>query len=68
MDRIGGGDSFMAGLIYGWLNFGQDEQKTLDFAVAASALKHTILGDYNLATVDEVESLMRGDGSGRVSR
>ena len=68
VDRIGGGDSFMAGLIYGWLNFGQDEQQTLDFADAASALKHTIFGDYNLATVDEVKNLMRGDGSGRVSR
>lgn len=68
VDRIGGGDSFMAGLIYGWLTYGGDEQRTLEYAVAASALKHTIFGDYNLATVCEVESLMKGDGSGRVSR
>lgn len=68
VDRIGGGDSFMAGLIYGWLTYGQDEQKTLDYAVAASALKHTIFGDYNLATVSETENLMKGDGSGRVNR
>lgn len=68
VDRIGGGDSFMAGLIYGWLTYGGDEQQTIDYAVAASALKHTIFGDYNLATVSETENLMRGDGSGRVSR
>lgn len=68
VDRIGGGDSFMAGLIYGWLNYPDDPQQTIDFAVAASALKHTIFGDYNQATVEEVENLMRGDGSGRVSR
>lgn len=68
VDRIGGGDSFMAGLIYGWLNYPDDPQQTIDFAVAASALKHTIFGDYNQATVKEVENLMCGDGSGRVSR
>lgn len=68
VDRIGGGDSFMAGLIYGWLTYGGDEQRTLEYAVAASALKHTIFGDYNLVTVNEVETLMKGDGSGRVSR
>ena len=67
VDRVGGGDSFMGGLIYGLLNYGED-QKALDFAVAASALKHTIYGDFNQVTVPEVETLMRGDGSGRVVR
>ena len=66
VDRVGGGDSFMGGLIYGLLNV--DDQKALNFAVAASCLKHTIYGDYNLVTVAEVENLMKGDGSGRVSR
>jgi 2-dehydro-3-deoxygluconokinase len=68
VDRVGGGDSFMAGLIYGLITFPGDDQKALDFAVAASCLKHTIHGDYNLVTVAEVETLMKGDGSGRVSR
>ncbi|MDX1639485.1 MAG: sugar kinase [Balneolaceae bacterium] len=68
VDRVGGGDSFMAGLIYGLLTFEGDDQKALDFAVAASCLKHTIYGDANLATVEEVEKLMGGDASGRVSR
>ena len=68
VDRVGGGDSFMGGLIYGLITFGEDNQKALDFAVAASCLKHTIYGDANLATVDEVEKLMGGDASGRVSR
>jgi 2-dehydro-3-deoxygluconokinase len=68
VDRVGGGDSFVAGLIYGLTHFGQDYQKTLNFAVAASALKHTIFGDFNLVTVSEVEKLMSGDASGRVSR
>ncbi len=67
VDRVGGGDSFMAGLIYGLLNF-DDDQKALNFAVAASCLKHTIKGDANLVTVSEVEKLMSGDASGRVSR
>ena len=67
VDRVGGGDSFMGGLIYGLLNY-NDDQKALDFAVAASCLKHTIYGDANLVTVDEVEKLMGGDASGRVSR
>jgi 2-dehydro-3-deoxygluconokinase len=57
----------MGGLIYGLLTYDND-QKALNFAVAASCLKHTIEGDYNLATVDEVEKLMSGDASGRVSR
>lgn len=68
VDRVGGGDSFMGGLIYGLLTYENDDQKALDFAVAASCLKHTIYGDANLATVDEVEKLMSGDASGRVAR
>ena len=66
VDRVGGGDSFMGGLIYGLRHF--DDDKALRFAVAASALKHTIYGDFNQVTVAEVEALMAGDGSGRVSR
>ena len=67
VDRVGGGDSFMGGLIYGLLTYPQDDQQALNFAVAASCLKHTIYGDYNEVTVKEVENL-KGDGSGRVSR
>ncbi|MDR2125783.1 MAG: sugar kinase [Prevotellaceae bacterium] len=68
VDRVGGGDSFMGGLIYGLLKYTGDDRTALDFAVAASALKHTIYGDFNLATIAEVEQLMKGDGSGRVVR
>lgn len=68
VDRVGGGDSFMGGLIYGLLTFPNNDQKALDFAVAASCLKHTIKGDANLVTVAEVEKLMGGDASGRVAR
>ena len=68
VDRVGGGDSFMGGLIYGLLTYTTEPQKALDFAIAASCLKHTIYGDYNQVTVDEVEKLMGGDASGRVSR
>jgi len=68
VDRVGGGDSFMGGLIFGLLTYANDDQKALEFAVAASCLKHTIYGDFNLVTVPEVENLMKGDGSGRVSR
>jgi 2-dehydro-3-deoxygluconokinase len=68
VDRVGGGDSFMGGLIYGLLTWPEDDQKALNFAVAASCLKHTIFGDFNQVTVAEVENLMKGDGSGRVSR
>jgi 2-dehydro-3-deoxygluconokinase len=68
VDRVGGGDSFMGGLIYGLLTFTGDDQKALNFAVAASCLKHTIPGDFNLVSVAEVEQLMKGDGSGRVVR
>ncbi len=67
VDRVGGGDSFMAGLIYGLLNYNND-QVALNFAVAASCLKHTIEGDFNMVTVEEVEKLMEGHTSGRVSR
>ena len=67
VDRVGGGDSFMGGLLYGLLAYGNDQQ-ALDFAVAASALKHTVFGDYNRMSVAEVEALMKGNGSGRVSR
>lgn len=67
VDRVGGGDSFMGGLIYGLLTYA-DDQQALDFAAAASCLKHTIYGDYNQVSVQEVETLMRGDASGRVSR
>ena len=68
VDRIGGGDSFMGGLIYGFLNYPNEDQKALDFAVAASSLKHTIKGDVNLVKVEEVEKLMNGNSSGRVNR
>ena len=68
VDRVGGGDSFMGGLIYGLREYKDDDQRALNFAVAASALKHTIYGDFNLVTVAEVENLMKGDGSGRVAR
>ncbi|MGM9758791.1 MAG: PfkB family carbohydrate kinase [Parabacteroides sp.] len=68
VDRVGGGDSFMGGLIYGLLTYPEDDQRALDFAVAASCLKHTIYGDFNQVTIEEVEKLMAGDGSGRVAR
>lgn len=68
VDRVGGGDSFMGGVIYGLLNHPGDNQKTLDFAVAASSLKHTIYGDFNLVTLEEIERVLGGDGSGRVTR
>ncbi len=68
VDRVGGGDSFMGGLIYGLLKWPSDDAKALNFAIAASCLKHTIHGDFNLVSVSEVEALMKGDGSGRVSR
>ena len=67
VDRVGGGDSFAGGLIYG-LNHYEDKQAALEFAVAASCLKHTIPGDFNRVSVDEVEKLAGGDGSGRVQR
>lgn len=67
VDRVGGGDSFGAGLIYATLN-GYDPQPAIEYAVAASCLKHTIEGDVNLVSVDEVKKLAGGDGSGRVQR
>ncbi|PWK18411.1 2-dehydro-3-deoxygluconokinase [Arcicella aurantiaca] len=67
VDRIGGGDAFMGGYIYGELTY-QDTQKALEFAVAASALKHTVEGDFNLVSVQEVEAVMAGDVSGRLKR
>jgi 2-dehydro-3-deoxygluconokinase len=67
VDRIGGGDAFAAGLIYGLVS-GRPADDALRFAVAASALKHTIPGDFNRVTVDEVDRLARGDASGRVQR
>ena len=67
IDRVGGGDSFGGGLIYSLLN-GETTQQAVEFAVAASALKHSIEGDYNMVTVGEVEKLAGGDGSGRIQR
>lgn len=66
LDRVGGGDAFSAGLIHGLLT--RDKQQALEFAVAASALKHTIYGDFNLVNETEVEALVSGDQSGRVQR
>jgi 2-dehydro-3-deoxygluconokinase len=68
VDRVGGGDSFMGALIYGLIHYPEDDQKALDYAVAASCLKHTIKGDANLVTIPEIEKLMGGDASGRVAR
>lgn len=67
VDRVGAGDSFAAGLIYGMLTYG-DDAKALEFAAAASCLKHSILGDFNRVSVSEVEALMQGEASGRVQR
>jgi 2-dehydro-3-deoxygluconokinase len=67
VDRVGGGDAFAAGLIYG-LNSYNDKQQALEFAVAASCLKHSISGDFNRVSISEVEKLMGGDASGRVQR
>ena len=67
VDRVGGGDSFGGGLIYG-LNHYERVEDALEFAVAASCLKHSISGDFNRVSVDDVEKLMKGDGSGRVQR
>jgi len=67
VDRVGGGDSFAGGLIYSQLR-GDDPEKAINFAVAASCLKHSISGDYNRVTLEEVETLAQGDASGRVQR
>ena len=67
VDRVGGGDSFAGGLLYGLTTY-DDRQKALEFAVAASCLKHSIIGDFNRVSVSDVEKLMGGDGTGRVQR
>ena len=68
VDRVGSGDAFMGGLIYGLLQTPVNKQRALNFAVAACCLKHTIAGDYNLITIEEIEKLLAGDFSGKVSR
>ena len=67
VDRVGGGDSFSGGLIYGLNNYDTHEE-ALEFAVAASCLKHSLIGDFNRVSKDDVIKLMSGDGSGRVQR
>jgi 2-dehydro-3-deoxygluconokinase len=67
VDRVGAGDAFMAGLIYGWMK-NLDDQETLEFATAASALKHSVEGDANLATVEEVEALVKDENTGKLLR
>jgi 2-dehydro-3-deoxygluconokinase len=67
VDRVGAGDSFAAGFIYGSITY-RDDQRALEFATAASCLKHSILGDFNRVDVSEVETLVKGEGSGRVQR
>jgi 2-dehydro-3-deoxygluconokinase len=68
VDRVGGGDSFAAGFIYGLRRYRGDDQRALEFAAAASCLKHSIPGDFNRVSAPEVEALIAGDGSGRVQR
>jgi 2-dehydro-3-deoxygluconokinase len=68
VDRVGGGDAFVGGLIYGLRTYGEDRQKALNFAVAASCLKHSIFGDFNQVSAADVEKIMSGNVSGRVSR
>lgn len=68
VDRVGTGDAFMGGLLYSLIKNPADLQKALEFAVAACCLKHTIVGDYNLASLEEVENILKGDASGKVSR
>ena len=71
MERVGAGDSFASGLIYGLTTFSGDEEgerKTLDFATAAGCLKHSVAGDFNLSTKEEVENLARGNSNGRIQR
>jgi 2-dehydro-3-deoxygluconokinase len=67
VDRVGSGDSFAAGLIYGFQTL-PTHQDALEFAVATSCLKHSIMGDFSRSTVDEVNALLKGGGSGRVQR
>ncbi|MNY77822.1 pfkB family carbohydrate kinase [compost metagenome] len=66
VDRIGTGDAFAAGLIYGLLNF--DDEKALNFANAACAIKHTILGDINYCSAEDIEEVMNGNSGGRIKR
>jgi len=68
IDRVGGGDAFIAGLIHGLISFNGDDQKALEFGVAASALKHTIEGDALISTIAEVEAIRQGETSGRIKR
>jgi len=68
IDRVGTGDAFMGGLVYSLIKTPRNFQRTIDFAAAACCLKHTIVGDYNLATLDEIENIINGDSSGKVSR
>jgi len=68
VDRIGGGDAFMAGLIFGLIQMDNDPQASIDYAVAASVLKHTIAGDFNLVTEQEVKQFIESNGSGHVAR
>lgn len=68
VDRVGGGDAFMGGLIYGLRKYAENPQQALNFAAAAACLKHSVIGDFNAVSVSEVEALMGGDASGRVSR
>jgi 2-dehydro-3-deoxygluconokinase len=67
VDRVGGGDAFMAGLVYGFMKKKTDQQ-TIEFATAASVLKHSIEGDVNLSTVDDVEALVKGENIGKLLR
>jgi 2-dehydro-3-deoxygluconokinase len=67
VDRVGGGDSFAAGIIYALVN-NYSQQETIEFAVAASCLKHTIEGDFNIVSIQEINNLLKGDGTGRVQR
>ncbi len=67
VDRVGGGDSFAAGLIYGYQTL-PTHREALEFAVAASCLKHSVIGDFNRTSVEEVQALIKGGGSGRVQR
>ncbi len=68
VDRVGTGDAFMGGLLYSLIATPHNLQRSIDFAVAACCLKHTIVGDYNLATLQEIENIVNGDSSGKVSR
>ena len=68
IDRVGGGDAFMGGLIYGLRKNPSDPQKALNFAAIAACLKHSIVGDFNAVSLAEVETLLGGDASGRVAR